>query len=91
MSALSPFVSSEVGCPGAWPNEPFEYDSLLTLVLDFYEIDAFFDDFIVSLCFADDFDPDLCGPVPKTILHEGEWMGFVEDSYIELNFDVRAL
>jgi hypothetical protein len=78
-------ASSEVGCPGAWPREPFTYDSLSTLQLDFYEVDAFFDDFITSMCWPDQFGE--CGRVPEIILHDGGWIGMVEDSYVELRFD----
>ncbi|PRP92599.1 hypothetical protein ENSA5_47800 [Enhygromyxa salina] len=78
-------LSSEAGCPGAWPQEPFSYDSLSTLQLDFYEVDAFFDDYITSMCWTDEFDQ--CDRVPKLILHDGGWVGMVEESYIELRFD----
>lgn len=78
-------VSPEVGCPGAWPHDPFVYDSLNTLAIDFYEIDAFFDDFITSICWMD--EASACSPVPPQVLHDGGWSGMIGDSYVELRFE----
>lgn len=78
------YSSTEALCPGSWPGETMTYDSIKPFQLDFWEVDAFEDDFITSLCWLDEFD--ACGPVPKVVLHEGTYSGFDGDYYLEVTF-----
>lgn len=78
------YSSSEALCPGSWPEEQMIYDSLKTFELEFWESDAFENDFVTSFCWLDDFD--ACGPVPKEVLHEGGYSGFDGEYYLEVTF-----
>lgn len=69
------FSSAVSGCPAGWGNESFELtDFQGSLSIEFWESDAFFDDFITSLCW-DTLDDGECGPMPRSILHDGGWSG----------------
>lgn len=87
MDEVNQQTSSESICPGEWPDEPLYYDSLQSFRLAFWEADAFYDDFITSLCWLD--SDDECLAIPKEVLHDGFWAGTDSsgDYYIELTID----
>ncbi len=87
MDEVNQQTSSEDICPGEWPDEPLEYDSLQSFRLAFWEADAFYDDFITSLCWMD--SDDECVAIPKEVLHDGFWAGTDSsgDFYIELTIN----
>jgi len=84
------FTSAVSGCPAGWGNENFEVTNFgESFLIEFWESDAFSDDFVTSLCW-DTFGDGECGPIPRVILHDGEWFGFFgpEDAYsAELLFE----
>lgn len=69
------YTSATSGCPAGWGNESFLLEDFSgAFSVDFWEEDAFSDDFITSLCW-DTFGDEACGPFPATILHDGYWFG----------------
>lgn len=77
--------TGESTCPGSWAGDYFLYDSLKSFNLEFWELDAFFDDYLTSMCWG---DLESCGPVPKSILHDGIYWGMTSDDlfYVEIFF-----
>jgi hypothetical protein len=79
-------TSSYAGCPAEWSEEVLDYDPYATFELEFWELDAIFDDEFGSLCWAEDGDPYACGPIPAEILHDGAYAGTANGDahYVEL-------
>jgi hypothetical protein len=68
------YTSATSGCPPGWPTESVVVASFDDAFwIDFWELDAIDDDFLASLCW-DTFGDGTCGPLPKSILHEGVWL-----------------
>lgn len=67
------FISSSSisGCPGEWWDEPVHYDPHLSFQLDFWESDAFDDDFLTTLCWGN----VVCEEVPDAVLRDRWWTG----------------
>jgi len=66
--------SSTSGCPAAWPDDAFRVDTFEgAFVLAFWELDAFSDDLLATLCW-DTFGTGSCGPIPKQVLHDEVWL-----------------
>jgi len=68
------YRSAISGCPAGWGNEPFElsvFDGAFQI--DFWEEDAFTDDFVTSVCW-DTLGDGLCGPFPKSFGCGSSWV-----------------
>lgn len=78
------FESSVQDCPSSWSEDWLPYDPLDGFLVEFWELDAFFDDFFTSICWTDDFGD--CGPLPQEVLHDGGFSGYTDDGvyYFEL-------
>ena len=81
------YISSSAtsSCPGTWADESVFYDPLQSFALQFWELDAFDDDLITSLCWGG----DPCEPIPYEILREGSWSGLDSEAtyYLALSFE----
>jgi hypothetical protein len=64
-----PFTSPAVVCPAGWPDEREIIDPNNTLQIEFWELDAVFDDQLSTFCYSAEIGGG-CGPVPPRVLHD---------------------
>ena len=79
LQAVSPWQY----CPADWSDfEMPRYDSLSSFRLDFWESDAFEDDYLTTLCWdAGGWTGTPCAPVPKLYLHDGVATGYIGPNF----------
>lgn len=78
------YTSAESTCPGSWPDKNLNYDPYDNFELEFWESDAFENDFIGYMCW--ELDLGECYVVPDIILSEGKFAEFFDENYIEIVF-----
>lgn len=86
MSDALQLSSSTASCPGSWI-DTWVYDSVQSLRIEFWELDQFVDDNIVNLCWQD--ANQECTRVPKDILHNYGFDGFIDGHEVVLSFYPR--
>jgi len=82
--------SPVAGCPAQWSSsEQSYYTPGATFEIEFWELDFLFDDFFTRLCWADPLDAEVCGPVPDFVLHQGGFVGTLDDGEhaVEVHFE----
>lgn len=80
-------ASSEASCPAGWPTEKFQIAGYDTVALEFWEADAFSDDYFAKICWQQWVEGE-CSEMPDYVFHDYGFSGYTGDFAFEFAIEV---